>query len=197
MILLVNYYKDKNKERQAEIDECLRKNIEHPLIDRIIIFKDEHIEVPADKKIIPVRWNGRPSYSDYFRIGSKYNDIKILANSDIYFDESLEYCNTIKDKQVFALCRWNKVNGSIEFYNRIDSQDVWIWKGNVSVQCNFGLGFAGCDNSIAYKLTEAGYKVLSPSKKIKAIHFHDSGIRNYLSEKMERINGPYMYLRCY
>jgi len=197
MILLINYYKDKNPERQSEIDECLQNNLRHPLIDHIIVFKEKDIILPADKKIIPVEWKVRPTYSDYIEMGNRYNDIKILANSDIYFDESLVFCKTIRKKQVFALCRWNGVNGQMEFYNKRDSQDVWIWAGKINVDCRFGLGVPGCDNSIAYMLMAAGYRVLSPSKTIKAIHLHDSGVRNYLLEKMKRVEGPYMYLKYY
>ncbi len=196
MILMINYYKDENPARQAEIDECLRKNIEHPLIDHILIFKEENVAVHKNKKIIPVNWKGRPTYSDYFRIGSKYNDIKILANSDIYFDSSLMYSKKIRFNQVYALCRWTEVNGTLKFYNHKDSQDVWIWLGKINVNCEFSLGVPGCDNAIAYLLASSGYRVLSPSKSVKAIHLHNSGVRNYIKNK-DRVQGPYLYLKYY
>jgi hypothetical protein len=196
MILLVNYYKDKHSGRQEEIDVALRNNIEHPLIDHILVFKEKDIELKANKKIIPVEWKGRPTYSDYFRIGSNYNGIKILANSDIYFNGSLEYCKKIKNNSVFALCRWDLTDDDIIFYNHRDSQDVWIWSGRIKLRADFVLGIPGCDNSIAYLLATAGYKVKSPSKKIKAIHIHKTGVRNYIRKK-ERVPGPYMYLRYY
>jgi hypothetical protein len=196
MILLINYYNDKVQKRQEEIDNCLLNNIKHPLIEHIIVFKDKDILLPTDKKIIPINRKERPAYSDFFTVGNSYHGIKILANSDIYFDDSLAYCKMIRKNQVFALCRWNGVNGTTEFYDRRDSQDVWIWTGIMTVKCNFGLGIPGCDNAIAYKFMEAGYKVISPSKSIKAIHLHESGIRNYLGKK-ERVEGPYMYLKYY
>lgn len=197
MILLNNYYVDKNPERRAEIDACMENNLRHRMINHIIVFKNRDVMLRPHKKIIPVNVDRRPTYSDFFRIGNKYSGIKILANSDIYFDDSLALCNMIKSKQVFALCRWSyNDNGSLEFYNRRDSQDVWIWKDPVNVSCNFGLGVPGCDNAIAFLLMEAGYKVISPSKKIKAIHLHNSGVRNYFKTKA-RVNPPYAYMRYF
>lgn len=196
MILLNNYYVDKNPKRQSELDACMEKNLRNRLINHIIVFKNRDVMLKPDKKIIPVNIDRRPTYSDYFRIGNRYSGIKILANSDIYFDESLALCNMIESKQVFALCRWSEHDGSLEFYNRRDSQDVWVWRDSVYVSCDFGLGVPGCDNAIAFLLIQAGYKVISPSKKIKSIHLHNSGVRNYFETK-NRVNPPYAYMRYF
>jgi hypothetical protein len=206
MVLLVNYYKDKRSDRQEEIDECLQRNVDNRLIDNIVVFSEEqpiNINTKAQRhggdwgKVVWKKWKGRPTYEDYFKIGSDFSGIKILANSDIYFDETIGRCKMIGDNQVFALCRWEvKEKGGAEFYNHRDSQDVWIWNGKVHVKCRYGLGMPGCDNGIAYKLSEAGYEVLSPSYMIKTYHLHLTGVRNYV-EKRDRVEGPYMYLRYY
>jgi hypothetical protein len=37
--LYINFYRDKNLDRQNEIDSCLLKNLENHYIDRFIIHK--------------------------------------------------------------------------------------------------------------------------------------------------------------
>lgn len=195
MILLNNYYFDKNPERQKELDACLVRNIENEHIKIIILFHDKNVPVPNHAKIIPVVYRGRPTYSEYFRFGNFFRGIKILANSDIYFNDTIQLCERINDNEVYALCRWNEINenGDIEFYKKRDSQDVWIWKGKINVEANFSLGKPGCDGSIAHILQSFGLRVLNPSQSIQSIHIHRTEIRNYDVRK-DLIPGPYLFL---
>jgi hypothetical protein len=180
--LLTNYYIDNNSLRQSELDYCLFKNLLNRFIYRVVIFHEAGVKLPADDKIISEIIDDRPTYTDYFEYGNKLSGIKILANTDIYFNTSILYCNNIHNSQVYALCRWNKVEYGLEFYDKITSQDCWIWKNDIHVKATFGLGIPGCDNAILYKLHHAGYDILSPSLSIQAIHVHKSEIRNYQAE---------------
>jgi len=126
-------------------------------------------------------------------MGNNFSGIKILANTDIYFNDTLKHCEKIEAGQVFALCRWDYKIGPLKFYDKRDSQDVWIWRGDLKLKTSFPLGVPGCDNKIAYLLYSAGYEVKSPSLSIQAIHLHMTGIRNY-SQK-DRIEKPYLYLQ--
>ena len=85
----------------------------------------------------------------------------------------------------------------IYFYNRLDSQDVWIWRSKINNDCSFGLGVPGCDNALLMNIERKGYEVLSPSRKIQAIHLHHTQIRNYeISKNVNKIklNEPGRYL---
>jgi len=192
MILLINYYIDKNPIRQKEIDFCLEKNIGNPAIKSIVVFHDINCRLPKSTKIIPVKYHGRPTYSEYFKYGNNFNGVKILANSDIYFNETIRFCDKIKENQVYALTRWQD-GKPLRFYNKNNSQDVWVWRGSVNIESDFGLGVAGCDNKIAYLLQSNGYDVSNPSLTIQAIHYHRSEIRNYRPK--DKLPGPYMNVR--
>ena len=121
--LYVNTYKD--KDRQDELDFCEKKNSENSFLKINII-------------------DGRPTFSEIFKMCS--DDINIVANADIYFDETINFVNGLQDNEVMCLTRWE--NGKL--FNRRDSQDAWIFKGRPDVKADFTMGTAGCDNVLAH-----------------------------------------------
>lgn len=181
--LFVGYYEDKNSKRNAELQECVQRNIQNPLINYVIIESQDRLK-----------------YNDFFRFINSYSapdDINIIANLDIYLDEkTCPLFNCVRPKEIFALCRWERNrSGDIVFANRPDSQDVWAVKGHINgINGDFYMGWAGCDNRIAKVFADAGWKVSNPSKSIKTIHIHSSNIRNYKPGKRNKlvVPGPYL-----
>lgn len=165
--LFYNYYEDKNPVRKMEIDMCLQKNLSNKFLSTIIIESAS-----------------KPTYDFFFQQINKItgpDDINIICNSDIFFDETIALAEKIKHKQLFALSRWDWHHPlACTFFDRPDSQDTWITKGKIeNVFGNFTLGIRGCDNRIAYEFEKSGYAVSNPSKSIKTYHVHNSGVRNY------------------
>lgn len=194
--LFINYYIDANAERQKELVKCVIENTKN--FDNIIVIADfesfEDIQGLVDFDLTAVITNGkRATYLEYFDLISLYNgpnNINVIANLDIVIPkETLVNCVpyfTGPEKSVLALTRWDiKPDGSLEFFNRWDSQDVWIFNGAVEkgIAADFGLGKPGCDNAIAHRLHVAGYSVLNPSLNLKTYHQHLVMVRNYLNEK--------------
>lgn len=193
--LLISFYEDSNIVRQKELSEALQLNLENRLIDRIFLVSEQTSISIVDKKIEIVRVDIRPTYNDFFRLTHKYsNDINIIANSDIWFDE--ENIQKLKDyrwrhREVFALTRWTTKN---EFYGHPFSQDCWIINGRIETleQANFSLGKPGCDGKISYLLSNSGYQVRNPSLSIKSYHNHFSEIRKYTTQ--DTLPKPYKNL---
>lgn len=194
--LFLSYYQDKNQARQKELDECLSNNISNPLIDEIHLL----LEYPCDEEIInnekifKVHVKARPSYSvffDYINTVARPEDISIIANSDIYFDETLSLLDKYTDKNVLALCRYDIKKDKAVFMNRWDSQDTWIFKGKIRQvpDSDFRPGYPGSDNAIANRLYRAGYNVINPSRTIKTYHLHESQVHNY--NPSDKIPEPY------
>jgi len=209
--LFINYYIDKNIERQKELVKCVVENTKH--FDNIFVIADfdsfEDIQGLVNFELTPVLTSKRATYLEYFdltNLCNAPNNINVIANLDIVIpketlEKSVAYFKT-KEKSVLALTRWDiKADGSVEFFNRVDSQDVWIFNGAVEkgIDAPFSLGSPGCDNSIAYKLDIAGYAVLNPSLNLKTYHQHVVMVRNYLNEKGEQkergIAPPYKVLQ--
>jgi len=182
--LFQNYYEENNVARRNEIDFCISKNMEN-----------------QDVNLILIESNTRMTYSDFFRIINNYtgsDDINIIANLDIYLNETIKLLTTMSHDQAFAICRWElEKNGGLRFADRPDSQDTWIFKGKIkNVFGDFNLGYCGCDNRIAYEIQKAGYLLKNPGKTIQTIHAHSSGIRNYKYKGKERkdfeVGPPYL-----
>jgi hypothetical protein len=190
-----------------ELNRCLVDNIDNRFIDKIYLLIDqfEDYDYKQHAKIEYITIGHRPTYADFFSsINEKtgWGDINIIANSDIYFDHTLEFVKNIRLDQCYALTVYNvKANLVREFMNRPDSQDVWIFKGFIAERkikdCAFTLGKRGCDNAIADRIKNAGYHILNPSFTIKAIHVHLSNKRNYdtdLSNNDDIVPRPYLLL---
>jgi hypothetical protein len=193
--LYTNWYKAKAVERNTENETCLRINLENPIIDKIYLLCDDDKDFPVHKKIIGIR-GSRATYNSFFKVMNESKpDISIMANSDIYFDKTLDYLKFLKEADCYALTRWDVVDGNSIFFNRQDSQDVWIFKGVVKVNAPFESGRLGCDNRIAYELKQTGYMVTNPSKTIKVYHLHsEARAENENHDKSKTIPPPYEYV---
>lgn len=194
--LYTSYYIDPSPARQAELDECLHQNILNNHINKIFLLLEYPIvnEQFNSGKINIIYIKGRPEYNTFFEIineNTSQDDWNIIANSDIFFDHTIDHLNKYDHSNVIVLCRWDVFpNGLIKFLNSRDSQDSWIVKGKIeNVNGNFYLGKAGCDNAIADRFNRAGYKVINPSKTIKTYHLHNSGVRSY--NPNDRVPQPY------
>jgi len=178
--LFVNYYEESNAKRRPELDMCMQKNATNPYLN-----------------FIPITSQNRMTFGDFFSICNSYSnedDVSIVANLDIYFDETIRLAEKIKRNNFWALGRWDvKKDGTIVHACRPDSQDAWFVKGPFkNINANFEMGKCGCDNRLAHEAKKAGYKVENPSKSIKAMHVHTSAIRNYKRrKKQDLVPGPY------
>ena len=137
---------------------------------------------------------GKPTYDFFFKKVNEVtelDDINIICNSDIFFDDTIKYVEHIKHKEFYAILRWEWQPNGARLTERPDSQDTWIWRGKVeNVFGDFSLGIRGCDNRIAHEFNKAGYKIINPAKTIRTYHVHNSEIRNYT---MADVVGPPYY----
>lgn len=180
--LFKNYYIDPDPSRDEELVEVRRRDQHNPLIGDIAVVE------------------GRPTFADIFRrvneaddrtvMGAAF-DVNIVANSDIYFDDSLSGpgLDLMQPTDAYALTRWEEMPEGITLkcddkgVPRIDSQDAWVFRGPIRQEAidksDFLPGVRGCDNRLCAVLAEAGYNVSNPSKSIRAIHLHRTEVRHY------------------
>jgi hypothetical protein len=200
--LITTYYKAKEPERELENNECLHQNIENPNIHQIHLFIQGSDEPKQHnhQKVKIIKHGRRPTFNELFQYANSLNkeDIKIVANSDIYFDITIKKCSeALKKWDVLALTRWDvSPEKQLHFFNNFKSQDTWVFKKNIPQNIgNFFIGQYGCDNRLLHEFVSNGCTVGNPSFSIITHHLHNSGLRNYLLDpNYEYVKEPYGYV---
>lgn len=176
--LFVQVYKSANEERQKELDECYRINHSSKLFSKVFTLTE------------------RLSFRQMFELTKEHKDsINVFANSDIYFDETILHARFMNENDAWALSRWDvRYDGTAVLFGRKDSQDVWVFNGEVKRLsfADFNFGVAGCDNRIAYEIKQAGYRLLNPSKTVHAFHLHNTNFRTY--NPNDKVPQPYHFI---
>lgn len=175
--LLIELYNSEFENRNLEMKKALDKNLECENVDRVVIFHEPEVQIPEHDKIIRREISGRMMFADFFTYSNTYlrgNNICIVANSDIYFDETLDNVSKMQSKDFLCLSRWS--NNELE--GDCFSQDSWIFKSvhgvpsSMIIDSAFTLGELGCDNRIAFNAIKYGYKVKNPAMLIRSHHLH-------------------------
>lgn len=210
MILITSYYEPVNIERLNEIKTALEINIKNPYITKIYLLNDKiynlnlEIDGSNNSKINQVI-NPEPilGFKSAILFGNTFPDeIIVVANSDVSFDDSLQNIN--KSSLInTAICLtrydnegYNKLNHDFKNtklrYNAKWSQDTWIFQSPLKIntsQINFTFGVPGCDGRIAQIFHENNLFVYNPCFSIKSHHHHSSNFRPYKEKKITNLDG--------
>jgi hypothetical protein len=222
MILITTYYISKFISRQKEIQKCLIKNCENEYIEKIYLLNDNYYDMSFlknDSKIIQIIIHSpKLNFKDAIKFINEnlQDNICILANSDIYFDNSLSKITSMNNR-FYALLRYDETGNNFKsiigkegdngFPNnknlfklydcpRDDSQDTWIFQSPLKIELNeidFNFGTLGCDNIFANKIYETNIELSNPCYDIITTHVHLSDIRTYSEET--RLKGKYCYIQ--
>jgi len=179
--LFVQVYDCENTQRKKELDTCLKIN------------KDLNINGVVYLNVIEIK--EKLKFSELFNMTKGYpNDINIIANSDIYFNETILESRFIKSNEAWALTRWDYSKNIAKLFYRKDSQDVWVFNGVANVNGgDYYVGTPGCDNRLAFEIKNSGYDLINPSKRIHAIHLHETNYRTY-DKFTKAVEEPYHFI---
>ena len=183
--------------RRHEITTCLRRNIESPLIDRIVLLNEKPEIFPKSGKVTEVIVGKRLRYStvlEWIAAEVPDNVIVAFANADICIDTE-SWCSLWSVEltgRFLALLRYDvpeseDVSEATLFGPRADSQDTWVVKasdirarGKLWPAVNIPFGQMGCDNAVAIEMMRSKFLVVNPARSMKTWHFHASGVRTYV-----------------
>lgn len=194
--LFVQWY---NGDNIHNIEKCILNNIDNKNINKVHIFCENDTEkyLPAKilntPKCVTSIINKRLSYSDWILYSSKHYDgyIKILSNSDIYFDDTISIIKRKKFSHniMYAITRKDlDKNGNIvdshDYYedsscptNPLYSHDAWIYyeephlpDEDIQEYFDFDLGKGNCDRLFKKFLNKQKIKVENLYPEINAIH---------------------------
>lgn len=196
-ILITTLYNEIKQNRLEEYKSCIQKNIENSYIKEIHVFYD-HSKDGEDNKLLDFlssqnvqihSINGRLSFGDAIDFAnSLQKDIPIIiANGDIYFNETIQSINRINlETTNCCLTRWNKTKSGLykETFKgnpNYMSADAWVFKTPFCiVNCyDLFLGTWQCDSLFALNCFAQGISLVNPCLDIQACHLHESQERNY------------------
>lgn len=199
-VLITFLYNEKFTPRIMEYKGCIIKNLKHPAIESIHVIYDptdddqilEMREYLQSNRNIRISYcEGRPTFRYCIDLANKcYPGRKIiLANADIYFDETLNKLLDVSfENRVFACTRRDvRIGASAsllylegEIPNEF-SQDAWIFQTPMrDIGCgDLQLGTPHCERLFAHAAHQAGLSLYNPCLSIKCYHLHFSGVRHY------------------
>lgn len=208
LILYTQYYRTRTPERQAELDHCLRSNLQHPMLDQVVLLREPDApELPGDPRM-PVEVleeAERLTYASWIRLVRQQPDaIGILINSDIALGTGWEQLQQVLNtpESVLALSRYNpQAEGQPARLNTFPhwTQDTWALRSDAPITdsllfaSGFPIGYPGCDNRIAYVLWSHGLAVKNPCYFITTEHHQAEEARAY-DKNADRLYGAVSYV---
>jgi hypothetical protein len=189
--LIQQYYVDSSSRRAREIRTCLEKNLACEYVDKILLLNEKEHDLPTNPKLQTEVLGHRLRYYDVFvaiKAHVPAGDFVIFANSDIWFNDTLNYLWKIPltERRLFlALLRWEDEETPRLFGPRADSQDAWIVARDtvdfplLEDDLGFPFGKPGCDNAIALIMMRNRFLIVNPAYSIQTLHLHSSQVRRY------------------
>lgn len=179
IVLFTEFYKSGFEERNKELLDALQRNICCEHIKKIVLFYenslDEYPDIPFSTKVEIAYTKTRMKFADYFSYYNKNlsGSICIVANSDIYFDDSIKHVSKMSDDEFLCITRWN--GNELQCHDEY-SQDVWVFKKQIPqkmIECSgFYLGKQQCDNRISFVAMKNGFNLINPCHLVKCHHLH-------------------------
>jgi hypothetical protein len=205
LVVYTQTYRCKSADRQLEIDECLRRNLNHPGIRKVVLFKESDAP-PLPQAMVElevVESDERITYAEWFRwVKRQGSGIGLLLNADIYLDEGLEQLKATFDtpETFLALTRYNPGHAGFHLNDYPHwTQDVSGMRADAELPesllyaSSFELGFPGCDNRIAYVMWSHGFRVRNPCYHVLSVHLQARTAR-YYDKNSDQLYGGVSYV---
>ena len=195
--LVLNTFRPKgDKDRLKELQLCLSKNLENSLISNIYILHEDDEPYISDiqqknPKVTLLKQQGRKTFGELFDFcRTNCKGITMLANSDIFFNNSLSRLHDIAPEinsgLVLAQHRYNLTSSGKIIYEKSPSKnnkfsgtaDAWVFNPEIytpSQYLKFLPGTSYCDQHLAMIFFLLQRPVLA-AKDIECIHVHSSKI---------------------
>jgi len=206
IVLFLQWYLD--DETEANRLKCLEKNIDNDHINHIHIFSDTYdltkiLPIINNKYNISISFiDDRLSYKTWISYANAHywNDIKVLINSDIYLDSTIQILKQkyYDRRTIYAITRkdLSKETGIIQesrdFYdpsspltNSMYSHDCWIYKDSMGLselslsKLDLKLGYNNCDRLFKKFIKEEKINFFNLYPDVNAIHIDYRSIKNH------------------
>ena len=208
--LVTSFFKGTYRpKRVAELVEALRRNVANPAFEAVhVLWEDvnprDELGMPNEPRLVTMKVKHQPTYQKFFMYSNiflKRGAIVIIANSDLYFDNSLAKLrfgapdNRSDWRSAMALSRrhapecgekndWRGTYDLCEHY--IGSHDAFVFAPPVPEfvvrETKHTQNHFGAENIVVWAFLWAKYfrgHVTNPCQRIRAFHLHCVPERHY------------------
>jgi hypothetical protein len=188
--VLLQYVNDPRPARQAEYEECVRRNLQNPSVKLVhnlqehpkVVVPEEFASHPKFRSVSLGRWMTFRDAFDYAN-STLPGETWCIINLDIFLDSSADWASAaqvVAAKIVFCLSRTEFVPGegsrrdpALMNWAFANSQDAWLFRAPIQIDnCDFPVGTIGCDNAIAHRIKQAGYMPINAGQQF-CVHHYD------------------------
>ena len=188
-IILYQQFFKSTPEIESQNIFCLIKNINNKNIDKVVVLTEKDVIPPVSlqEKVVFKEIDKRLDYESWLNFSAEQypDEIKVLANSDIYFDHTVKKLKEIKDwdNKLFIISRKDlSKNGQIvlsretyqgesELIDPSFSQDAWVYRKKLKkFKADYLLGVWNCESAFRNNAVKSGVEVINLSNIINAIH---------------------------
>lgn len=170
MILITQFWNFENPKRKEEIYDCLLKNSRNRYINKIYVFSENGSYIKFQhNKIVPLKADHRLTYFEMFKTVNQNfkNQLCIVANADVYFDESIVKLNQVDfNNKIIALSSYDSETKLPE----VNSYDSWVMKSINLPYNEFELGKSNDDLRVVKNLMDNDIEILNPAKEVFSYH---------------------------
>jgi hypothetical protein len=158
------------------------------------LHEEDHCPVEG---VVNIKFGKRATFKTVFDVAnanSEKGDLLVIANSDIYFDETLQNLGVPEKDLCVTLTRYEP-DGSLYTDDLKGSQDSWIFQSPIATpeKSDFHFGVPGCDNHILYLLKKEGYTIENFCYDVRSHHLHSSAFRTVTNKESHRVGDRSTY----
>ena len=185
-----------DNDRSKELEYCIIKNLENPIVDKIHLFVDDEDALKRlneitnnSDKIVIISIGLKPKYNDFFNyiIENIQNDICMITNADIYIHHcELALLEKLKSEKVcYALTRYEHDMSHPLIDTYCGSHDCYMFNSSfldkkiINEHTNFCQNNPGIETHIIKNFNDNGFRLYNPCMQIKIVHLHKTQLRNH------------------
>lgn len=185
-IVYTQLYRAQSADRQKELYECMRRNLNHTGLNRVMLFlESDSPPLPTATVLVEViNINERMTYAEWIRHVSRQGEgIGLVANAYIYMDEGLEHLGRCFDRlDVFlAVMHYNHVkvglrlNGFTQCMKNVEVVSFNPEHPESLIYANsFPLGITDCNFFITHLLSNQGFLSCNPCYRVLNLQLQTS-----------------------
>ena len=185
--VIVQPYRDPHPERDWEIMEALRRNLDHPSVFRVHALCESGVMLPEDilghKKLVVRSPHPRMTFANAIAFAQENlqdGDTAVVLNGDIFLGWGDWELLGVDDGKVRWLTRWEMhPNGTMsitaEMFAAGYSSDAWAFQLPLArgppEDCDFRVGNQmGCDSAISERFLRRGYALINDAVRFQVVH---------------------------